>query len=290
MKTLKLGFTDTIPPIENFFTVQLSKRYQVIRDDTNPDYLIFGDRNFGNNNVNYKNCIKIFFTGENQRPSDYLCHYAISFDHTDDARHYRLPLYVIYDFDAKARGGPNSDNSQRSVDDLANPREFCSFIVKNGGCKKRNDFFHKLSEYKRVASPGPLFNNMGYSLDLGGPRQVEDKMSFLPKYKFNMCFENVSYPGYTTEKLYDAFVGKTVPIYWGSPTVEMDFNPKAFLSWHDYHNDDDFLEAIKRLDQNEQAYLDMFFQPMFREGKDNKYMDIDKLLDWFGGKPYIINE
>ena len=61
MNVLRLGFTDTIEPIANFFIKTLEKKYQIVRDDENPDYLIFGDRNFGGNNANYdkKNCVKI---------------------------------------------------------------------------------------------------------------------------------------------------------------------------------------------------------------------------------------
>ena len=83
MNSLKLGFTDTFGSIENFFIKILSERFNVIRDDTKPDYLIFGDKNFGNNNSRFdnQNCIKIFYTGENERPWDYRCHYSISFDH-----------------------------------------------------------------------------------------------------------------------------------------------------------------------------------------------------------------
>ena len=104
MRPIKLGFTDTFGAIEDFFTDTLSKRYFIIRDDENPDYLIFGDRNFGNNNINYQNCIKIFYTGENARPWDYQCHFSISFDHDEfGGRNYRLPLYVIYDWDSNRR-------------------------------------------------------------------------------------------------------------------------------------------------------------------------------------------
>ena len=76
---LKLGFTDTIEPVKDFFIEVLSKDYDVVRDDDNPDYLIFGDRNFGEQNkvFNNRNVVKIFYTGENQRAWDYDCHYAI---------------------------------------------------------------------------------------------------------------------------------------------------------------------------------------------------------------------
>ena len=98
MKKLKLGFTDTHDHLARFFHTLLANRYDVEIDNKNPDYLIFGDRNFGENNKNYdnKDIVKIFYTGENQRPDDYDCHYAISFDHNFNTWHYRLPLFIIY--------------------------------------------------------------------------------------------------------------------------------------------------------------------------------------------------
>jgi hypothetical protein len=72
MDKLRLGFADTFDGAKEYFTHILSKRYEVVRDDVRPDYLIFGDRNFGETNVRYENCVRIFYTGENQRPSDYM--------------------------------------------------------------------------------------------------------------------------------------------------------------------------------------------------------------------------
>lgn len=289
MNKLKLGFTDTFGAIENFFTKILSERFDIVRDDANPDYLIFGDANFGNNNVTYdnKNCIKIFYTGENARPWDYRCHFSISFDHHEfDGKNYRLPLYVIYDYDNHFRDVPNTSNIFRIPSDLNVDKKFCSFVVKNGGCEMRNKWFHKLQEYKPVASGGPLFNNIGYILPRG-EEAVQAKLKFLNSFKFNLCFENSSYPGYATEKLYEALCAKTIPIYWGSPTIEVDFNPKAFLNWHDYGNDKDFFEAIKEIDQNPELYEEMYLQPMFADyQKVNKFFDKDRFLNWFESNVY----
>lgn len=291
-KLLRLGFTDTFGSIENFFTEVLSREFDIVRDDERPDYLIFGDKNFGNNNINYnnKNCIKILYTGENQRPWEYYCHYAITFDHIDSEQHYRLPLYVIYDYDNKKRNVPHADDCERSRQDLAKPREFCSFVVKNPGCEKRNQFFHRLNAYKPVASAGPLFNNMGEVLERG-EKSVQSKLAFLPKYKFNLCFENSSYPGYATEKLYEALIAKTVPIYWGSPTIECDFNPRAFLNWHHYQDDDMFFDAIVALDNDWEAYNEMYFEPMHWEFSKNKYYNLDRFVHWFKKNVYkgVIN-
>lgn len=286
-KELIIGFTDTIPPIANFFTTVLSTKYDVVRDDENPKYLIFGDTNFGMNNLSPKydrsDITRIFYTGENQRPWDYKCDYALTFDHFDNDRHYRLPLYVIYDFDNKLKGVQTVDDCEagqdRSFTDLVAPRKFCSFIVKNGGCQKRNDFFHLLSTYKQVDSAGPLFNNMGQILDR--EKAVESKLAFLPKYKFNLCFENASYPGYATEKLYEALIGKTIPIYWGSPTIEVDFNPNAFINWHDYQDDKKLFDRIVELDNDPEYYTEMYLEPMFANFKRNKFFDQERLLNWW---------
>ena len=294
MKVLKLGFTDTFGAIENFFTQILSERYTVVRDDANPDYLIFGDKNFGMNNVMYNNrkIVKIFFTGENERPWNYECHYSIGFDHGDyDGRNYRLPLYVIYDYDNHSRNVPNTSTLNRQPSDLNAKKDFCSFVVKNGACKKRNEWFQKLDEYKGVASGGPLFNNIGYVLPRG-EQSVQAKLEFLNLHKFNLCFENASYPGYATEKLYEALCANTVPIYWGSPTIDCDFNPKAFLNWHDYEDDDAFFEAIKEIDDNPDLYEEMYLQPMFADyQRVNKFFDKDRFLRWFDKNVYkgVIN-
>jgi hypothetical protein len=278
MNILKLGFTDTFSGAIQFFTDILSQRYEIVRDDVSPDYLIFSDRNFGNNNVNYKDCIKIFYTGENQRPSDYQCNYALSFDHTDDDRHFRFPLYVIYEYDHHIL----KNRAERKLSDIAD-KKFCSFVVKNPGCDRRNAYYHTLnSQYKQVDSAGPLFNNMnGWR-----PDSVVSKVEFMSKYKFNLCFENSSYPGYCTEKLFEASCATTIPIYWGSPTAALDFNPKAFLNWHDYNDDQEFINAIIRLDNDPEAYAEMYMQPMFLDNKPNRYFDTNRFLDWFDRNVY----
>ena len=77
MKKIKLGFTDTHDHLAAFFNHVLSMRYDVeIVKDAEPDFLIFGDRNFGTDNLNFDKdkVTKIFYTGENQRPEDYECH------------------------------------------------------------------------------------------------------------------------------------------------------------------------------------------------------------------------
>jgi alpha(1,3/1,4) fucosyltransferase len=280
MSVLRLGFTDTLPSIANYFIDTLRQRYEVIIDNENPDYLIFGDRNFGNNNVNYdpNKIIKIFFTGENERPWNYNCHYAISFEHIDDERFYRLPIYVIYNYDHKL-----IENRVRTPEDLTDYNKgFASFLVNNPGCEKRNEFFKTCLAYKSCGSAGKFMNNIGGILG-GTP---VDKVKFMNNYKFNVTFENSSYPGYATEKLMEALCAKTIPLYWGSSTVPMEFNPKAFLNWHDFQDDKAFWNAVYELDTNPKLYEEMYMQPMFVDNQKNKFFDQQRFLNWFDRNVY----
>jgi hypothetical protein len=82
---------------------------------------------------------------------------------------------------------------------LLKKEKFCSFCVKNAsswqGFVYRDQFFHKLSEYKKVDSLGPHLNNVG------GPVPREGFEEYMSKYKFAIYFENSSAPGYITEKI-----------------------------------------------------------------------------------------
>jgi hypothetical protein len=275
---MRVGFTDYFPTFDEFFLDVLSLRFDIVRDDVNPDYLLFCDETFGKNNLNYNNTVKIFFTGENRRPWNYRCNNAITFDHLDGSSTYRLPLYVVEDWVMTNKFGFKPVVDLPRDTELSTKTGFCGYVASNGGCQERNDIFHFLSKYKKVDSGGPLFNNIGYVL----PREPNDKLTkidFFKTKKFSLCYENSSYPGYVTEKLYHGFYANTVPIYWGSPVVELDFNPKAFVSRHDFGSDEEMLKKIVEIDNDDDLYMKMIREPMFNPR--NKVMNLDRLADYF---------
>lgn len=274
-KEFKLGFADFGMRTDWFIDV-LSQRFNVVRDDTDPQILVFGDENFGNRNEQYDSTkvMKVFFTGENRRFWNYKCHAGITFDHIDDPIHYRLPLY-IHEINSmmKEQDFPYIDNIESAVEKTG----FASFVVTNPHSQRRNELFALINNYKKVDSAGPHMNNIGYVID----RSTRTKIDFLKTRKFNLSFENSSYAGYVTEKILHAFYAKTVPIYWGSTTLDMDFNPEAVINWHDYRDDKKFIEKIIEVDNNDDLYYYMLNQPIFRNNKKNKYMDMNIFLDWW---------
>jgi hypothetical protein len=154
----------------------------------------------------------------------------------------------------------------------AEKSEFCIFIASNGSCEARNEMFKKLSAYKHVHSAGPLFYNLGNTY---APRGTAPNKSptfvdhaYLRKYKFMICFENSSSPYYLTEKLLNAYLGGTVPIYWGADKASEWFNPDAFF--HLQQDTEAAMDAmvarIIAADNDDALYERMLRQPLFGRG------------------------
>jgi alpha(1,3/1,4) fucosyltransferase len=247
---IKINFTDFwggFNKTDNYFYNLLSEDFDVKISD-NPDYLIYSV--FGNTHKNY-NCVKIFYTGENISPDMNYCDWALTFDYLDHLNHYRLPLYVLYD--------GYYDLVNKKVDESLFDRKFCNFIVSNGSNNIRNEFFLKLSKYKKVDSGGRFWNNIG--------SPVSDKLEFQSGYKFSLAFENNAYRntrlGYTTEKIMEAMKANTIPIYWGNEWIDRDFNTKSFINYYDFKNEDEMIEYIIYLDNNKEEYMKVLSEPWF---------------------------
>jgi hypothetical protein len=65
MRQIKIFFEDFWPkfdPSDNFIINILRREYEIVIDP-NPDYLFFSVYSY--NHLHYKNCVKIFYSGEN---------------------------------------------------------------------------------------------------------------------------------------------------------------------------------------------------------------------------------
>lgn len=262
---LKVDFTDFWPGFDkkdNFFYNLLVENFTVTISDT-PDLLFYSVYTF--EHLKYTNCTKILYTGENQRPDFMLCDFAFSFDYSSRNRNYRLPLYALWgDLTALI----NRQVNAREV--LSRKEKFCCFVVSNGGCEIRNDFFNNLSKYKQVDSGGKYLNNIG--------APITNKSEFIRKYKFVISFENESYPGYTTEKVYEPLLEHCVPIYWGNPLVEKDFNTNSFINCHDYPSFKEVINKIIEIDNDDEKYMQYINEPAFKDDKLNDLLKKENIV------------
>ncbi|WRE32383.1 fucosyltransferase [Helicobacter pylori] len=254
--------------------------------------------------LSYQNTKRVFYTGENEAPNFNLFDYAIGFDELDfNDRYLRMPLYYAYlhykaelvnDTTSPYKLQPDSlyalkkpshcfeknhPNLCTVVDGKTDPlkRGFASFVASNANAPMRNAFYEALNSIEPVTGGGSVRNTLGY--------KVGNKSEFLSQYKFNLCFENSQGYGYVTEKILDAYFSHTIPIYWGSPSVAKDFNPKSFVNVHDFKNFDEAIDYIKYLHTHKNAYLDMLYENPLNtiDGKAYFYQDLSfkKILDFF---------
>jgi len=264
MKEIRVKFVDfwgSFNGEENFILQALRKKYAVVVDEENPTYLFYSC--FGHSHHKYTNfeCIKIYYTGENLMASFNECDYAIGFDYLDFGD--RLLRFPNYEMDR----GIDALISREPMDaDLVSLKTgFCNFIFSNGRADPhRDEIFDKISEYKKVDSAGrhrPNVPRVDLAVDEAG-RSIS-KQQFQNRYKFTISAENSSHPGYTTEKIIDAFAARTIPIYWGDPLVTNDINPDAFISAGAFPNLQALVDEVARLDQDQNAYLNMLNAPVF---------------------------
>lgn len=139
---------------------------------------------------------------------------------------------------------------------------FCSYIYSHGeGHPYRIQLFSRLSAYKKVNSIGKHLNNTPCDI----PRESEDWMkgSILLKepYKFSIACENAWYRGYSTEKIITSFLARSIPIYWGNPLIEEEYNPKAFINCFRFSSLDEVAAEVRRIDEDEELWRSMVAEP-----------------------------
>jgi alpha(1,3/1,4) fucosyltransferase len=259
---------------DNFFYNLLRERFELTVCDR-PDFLIYSN----NGHVHrHFNCVKIYYTHEPILPNFNECDFALTSFYMDDPRHLRLPWYAaLYDSPEPLIQGKDFPTPQQI---LAEKTKFCSYMVSNHSRRRnrnRLEIFEKLSKYKRVDSGGRFMNNIGGPI--GGA--FAGKIEFMRHYKFHIAFENACLPGYTTEKLPQAMMARTLPIYWGNRLVARDFNPQSFVDASDFPNLDALVEHIIRLDQDDALYTKILSQPYFHGNQPTEWFDRRRLLDRF---------
>lgn len=266
---MKITFSDfwqypkAFDPNNNFFIHIIRDLFEDVEivEPEDADVMFFSL--FGNENGRYKDCKKIFFTGENVRPNSKKCDYSLSFDYEDyDGKNFRLPLWYLYIdwFGVETYNNPEwliPESYLYDENEFTEKRkgEFCS-IVFGKPVESRIQAINNISKYKPVdvwgkANPrSPVPDGEKYKLDL------------ISSYKFSLCYENSVTPGYHTEKLLHGMVAGNIPIYYGDKTVDQDFNPNRFINAVGM-SDEELLEKIIEIDESDKLYNEILSQPIF---------------------------
>lgn len=252
MITIRCAFVDFWESFNPTEIPYLFENYNIVIDLKNPDYIFYSC--YGHNHYNYDSCIKIFLCYENLEPIFNDCDYAITHSEIE---------YKDRSFRNYCNSHPEKPLPLLSSEKLLD-RKFCNFIYSNNHCSDpyRTLILQELSKYKKVDCAGPLFNNIGYCV----PPTRQAKIEFQAQYKFSLAIENSSALGYTTEKIYDPFLAHSVPIYWGNPHIDSDYNPSSFINLMNCSCMEEAIEEIIRLDNDDEAYLGKATTPFYLQG------------------------
>jgi hypothetical protein len=214
--------------------------------------------------------LKIFYTPENIYEFPYHVYkdyglnagvdLAIGFDYMDSTRYARLPFWVISCLEPtssfeKITAFCNSINSK----DTNERPLFASLIARHDRSGLRKQMVDTLLGIDFIHCAGPIYNNTS----LLRTEYKEDKISFLKNFKFNICPENSDATGYVTEKLFEAFMGGCIPVYWGSdnnpePGI---INPEAVIFWNSKGNNEASVALIEDLHRNEKRRKEFLNEP-----------------------------
>jgi len=85
-------------------------------------------------------------------------------------------------------------------------------------------------------------------------------------YRFALVLENTKADGYISEKILNAFLSGTIPIWYGTTDIFTIFNRRAFI-YYDIDNPKAALDQVAYLEQNRTAYRLMLDEPILADGE-----------------------
>lgn len=101
--------------------------------------------------------------------------------------------------------------------------------------------------------------------------RIERKREVLATYRFAICYENASIPGYITEKIFDCFMAGVIPVYWGDPEVAKLIPPATFIDRGKFKSHEELFSHLDSMTNQEcQAYLNSIQQ----------FLDSDDIAPW----------
>jgi len=110
------------------------------------------------------------------------------------------------------------------------------------------------------------------------PLPCRDKKKTTSRYKFSICLENIIFPGYVTEKIFDCFNSSVIPIYMGAPDI-IDFVPgSTFIDLRDFSTNDKLYCYLQNLtEQKAQQMINDAHK--FLNSKDGKKFSYEFLAN-----------
>jgi hypothetical protein len=80
---------------------------------------------------------------------------------------------------------------------------------------------------------------------------VPGKHAVMKQYKFAICYENAVFPGYITEKMFDALFAGCIPVYLGAPDVTDQIPTGVFIDKRRFKTYDDLYDYMHNMPETD---------------------------------------
>ena len=220
--------------------------------DEKKPFIIAGHENFINDLKNHPNCIAHFISIIPEVKEDNV-------------------FYLPYFLD---RNNLNDVSFNRKYNNKKN--NLAVYVAKNN-VKNREDFFNILRSLDTTNTVDAL-GEASHTKNVNLPSRNDwHKLPEIYKdYKFTFAMENSDINGYITEKIMNAYIAGSIPIYWGTSKVKTIFNPKSFIYLNDYNSFEEAAKDIISISNDNERYNAMINEPIFIS---NLYPEYDKYYD-----------
>jgi hypothetical protein len=206
-----------------------------------------------------KSRCKLFYYGENlDRFPPYnnddliqsVFDLIVGFKETDALKkQVRFPLWLMYYefYSYNERNNILKYIQQRYDENMKSTKtKFATMVSSHDLGGQRAKIFNELSKFGAIESPGKFKKNVN---NIGNT--IKDKIDFVSKGLINICPENSKGVGYFTEKIFHAFEGGTIPIYWGIDFPENEIINKNKVCFYDER----FPNIISDMIDNPKSYI-----------------------------------
>lgn len=275
--------------LSNFISKNIEEVIEV-HPLNDPDVIFFSC--FGDINLakKLKSKCKIFYYGENPnryKPYNNFDKLKQYFDliigfrpSYNDSSVIRFPLWLMY------YNTHNINDSNNIVDHIEreyfknksiNKKYFATIVAKKSSTKpSRNIIYQEMSKYGDVIAPkGLIFGNE----NIERPKNVSQKINFIKNSLYNICPENSSYPGYYTEKVFQALEAGTIPVYWGINNPEPNIINENKYCFADINNQDRLTSSITNSINNPKKHTEKkVFKARAKESIQVMYDNLKKSI------------
>lgn len=121
---------------------------------------------------------------------------------------------------------------------------------------RREEYIAKLMDYFPIDSMGPCLRNVEVPKVpfTRSQKEFEQKLRITSRYMFSMTMENGYTKDYVSEKVFQALLVGSIPIYQGAPNVYDFVPPGSIILTSDFASPEDLANHLTEITRNETLY------------------------------------